>query len=108
MFPRASFGTLELIHAFIRKAAHVAEYFILGFLLNRALRGEDRTWKWEWAIWAAVIAAGYASLDEFHQVFVPSRTASPSDATLDTLGASGAQVALWLAGKRREFKRDDS
>ena len=108
IFPRASLETLELMHAFVRKCAHFAEYFVLGFLLNRALQGEDREWKWKWAIWAIVIAAGYASLDEFHQVFVPSRTASPWDATLDTVGASAAQVALWLTGKRQEFKRGDS
>jgi VanZ family protein len=60
------------------------------------LRGEDRGWKLRWAIWAVVIAAGYASFDEFHQSLVPSRTASPWDALLDTLGASAAQVSLWL------------
>ena len=108
IFPRASFETLVLMHAFIRKSAHFTEYFILGLLLNRALRSEDRAWKLKWAIWAIVIAAGYASLDEFHQVFVPSRTASPWDATLDALGACAAQVAVWLTGKRQEFKRGDS
>ena len=101
IFPQASFETLELLHAIIRKCAHLTEYFILGFLLNRALRVGDRAWKWKWAVWAIVIAAGYASLDEFHQVFVPSRTASPWDATLDTVGASVAQLAVWLAAKRR-------
>jgi len=45
---------------------------------------------------AVIIAAGYASLDEFHQSFVASRTASPWDALLDTTGAAAAQVVLWL------------
>jgi VanZ family protein len=96
LIPRASAETLELMHAAIRKSAHVTEYFIFSIFLTRGLRGEDRAWRLKWAVWAVVIAAGYASFDEFHQVFVPSRTASPWDALLDTLGASAAQVFLWL------------
>jgi VanZ family protein len=96
IFPRATAETLERMHAVIRKSAHVTEYFIFSIFLLRGLRGKDRGWKLRWAIWAVVIAAGYAGLDEFHQSFVPSRTASPWDALLDTVGASTAQVFLWL------------
>jgi VanZ family protein len=96
LIPRASAETLELLHVIIRKSAHLTEYFILSVLLTRGLRGQERGWRMRWAIWAVVLAAGYASLDEFHQSFVPSRTASPWDALLDTLGASAAQVYLWL------------
>ena len=96
-FPHAAPETLELMHAVIRKSAHLTEYFILSVLLMRSIRGQNRGWKLRWAIWVIVIAAGYASLDEFHQSFVPSRTASPWDALLDTVGASVAQVALWLS-----------
>lgn len=96
LFPHAGPGTLELMHTIVRKMAHLTEYFILGVLLLRGLRGQNRGWQPRWAIWAVIIAAGYASLDEFHQVFVPSRHASPWDALLDTVGASVAQVALWL------------
>jgi VanZ family protein len=96
LIPQASAETLELMHAIIRKSAHLTEYFIFSILLIRALRGQENGWKLRWAIWAVVIAAGYASFDEFHQSFVPSRTASPWDALLDTAGASVAQVVLWL------------
>jgi len=103
VFPHADPETLELLHAVIRKMAHLTEYFILGVLLHRALRGQERGWNLKWAIWAIVIAAAYASLDEFHQSFVPSRTASPWDALLDTVGASVAQIAvkLWNMKKTR-------
>ena len=84
------------MHLFIRKMAHFTEYFIFSMFLFHGVRGKDRGWKLRWAIWAVVIAAGYASLDEFHQVFVPSRHASPWDALLDTTGAAVAQVVLWL------------
>jgi VanZ family protein len=54
-----------------------------------------------------VIVLGYAALDEFHQVFVPSRHASPWDALLDTTGAAAAQVVLWLWYlPRRNVTRD--
>ena len=96
LFPHAGRETLELMHAFIRKSAHVTEYFVLSYFLMRALRGKNPGWKLQWAIWAVVIAAGYASLDEFHQSFVASRTASPWDALLDTAGASVGQVVFWL------------
>jgi len=101
LFPRAGAETLDLLHAVIRKSAHLTEYFILGVLLHRALRGNNRRWKLKWALWAIAIAAAYASLDEFHQVFVPSRTASPWDALLDTVGASAAQIVvrLWNVNK---------
>ena len=88
--------TLELMHAVIRKMAHLTEYFILSFFLMHGLRGKNREWKFRWAISAVVIAAGYASFDEFHQSFVTSRTASPWDALLDTVGASAGQACLWV------------
>ncbi len=96
LLPFASMATLELMHAVIRKSAHVTEYFIFSVLLFRAVRGDDRGWKLPWAIWAVAIAAGYAAFDEFHQLFVPGRHASPWDSLLDTAGATLAQVVLWI------------
>jgi VanZ family protein len=96
LFPHAGTETVELMHTFIRKMAHLTEYFILSVLLLRGLSGKDRGWQLRWAIWAVIIVAGYASLDEFHQVFVPSRHASPWDALIDMTGAAVAQVVLWF------------
>lgn len=96
LFPHAGAATIETLHGLIRKSAHFTEYFIFSMLLLRGTRGPEHGWKWRWAIWAIAIAAGYAALDEFHQSFVPSRTASPWDALLDTTGATAAQVFLWI------------
>jgi VanZ family protein len=96
LLPSANPETLERLHFFIRKLAHFSEYFVFSVLLMRALRGKDLGWQLRWAIWALVIAAGYSALDEFHQSFVPSRTASPWDSLLDTTGAATAQAVLWL------------
>jgi VanZ family protein len=59
----------------------------------RALRGEGLRGA---ALLAAAIAIGiaYAALDEVHQVFVPSRTASPHDVVVD---AAGVVVGALLA-----------
>jgi VanZ family protein len=54
-----------------RKAAHLTEYFILGALLFRALRGDAHGFRARWAVIAVVLAAGVASFDEWHQSFVP-------------------------------------
>lgn len=107
LFPHAGPETLDLMHAIIRKFAHLTEYFILSVLLLRGLRGKDRGWQLRWAIWTVMIAAGYASFDEFHQVFVPGRHASPWDALLDTTGAIVAQVVLWLWYMRQGEGADD-
>jgi VanZ family protein len=101
LFPRASADTLDLMHLIIRKMAHLTEYFIFSIFLFHGLRGKDRGWQLRWAIWAVVLAGGYAALDEFHQVFVPSRHASPWDALIDTTGAAAGQIALWLWHLRR-------
>jgi VanZ family protein len=96
LFPQASAETLDRLHFLIRKSAHFMEYFLFSFLLLRPIRGEQRGWRIRWAIAALAMAAAYSALDEFHQSFVPSRTASPWDSLLDTTGAATAQFLLWL------------
>src|ERR1700732_2558811 len=96
LLPQASAETLDRLHSLIRKSAHLTEYFVFSFLLLRAIRGKHRGWRIRWAISVLAIVAGYSALDEFHQSFVPSRTASPWDSLLDNSGAAGAQVLLWL------------
>lgn len=92
--PEPQFGEL---HYVIRKSAHVGEYGILGALLFRALRaGETLSWRAWWAAGAICIAAAVGSADEFHQIFVPSRTPSPWDVLIDTGGAALAQVIIRL------------
>ena len=102
LFPSASPEALELMHHYIRKSAHFTEYFIFSVILFRSLRDDEKGWRLRWAIWALAIAAGYSALDEFHQSFVPSRTASPWDSLLDTTGAAAAQVfaGLWSSVRK--------
>jgi len=100
LFPGAAESTLLALHDFLRKCAHVCEYFVFGVLLFRAFRTPGYGWQWRWAVLAILAAALYASSDEIHQIVVPSRGASIWDALLDTGGASVAQLATWILNRR--------
>jgi len=100
LLPHAPESALFMLHDFIRKCTHVGEYFIFGVLLFRAIRAPEQGWQWHWAFLAMLIAVLYASSDEIHQIFVPSRGASFFDALLDSGGAILAQLAAWIVNRR--------
>lgn len=86
----------EFVHHIIRKSAHFTEYFVFFLTLYRGIRGVRAGWHWSWAITAWFIAAVYSALDEIHQSFVASRTASALDSLLDSTGAFVAMIVLFL------------
>lgn len=96
IFRTASEAQIETYHFYIRKTAHFTEYFIFYLLLFRGARRQRKGWRWTWALVALSIAAGYSALDEIHQAFVVSRTASPWDSFLDSVGAFVAAIVLFL------------
>jgi len=86
--PSLSPRTFEVLHTILRKLAHVAEYFVLALLIDRGWRRGSRL-RPRWAPAAAfVVAALYSLTDEWHQSFVPSRTASLFDCGFDSVGAA--------------------
>jgi len=95
--PNASPEEIERVHFLVRKSAHLSEYAVLALLLLRAiklsLRPTARRWSWQRAAVALLIAATYAATDEWHQSFVPSRTADLNDVLIDS---SGALIGLML------------
>ena len=84
------------VHFFIRKCAHFAEYFVFCLLIYRGIRGPRKGWRWLWGLSAWFAAAAYSALDEIHQAFVASRTASAYDSLLDSAGAFIALIVLYL------------
>jgi VanZ family protein len=100
LFPHAPAKTLLAIHGYIRKAGHVTEYFVLSLLVLRGVRGKASGWRWTWGLATLAMVAGYAALDEVHQLFVPSRGASGADVLLDTAAGGLAQVAAWWRARR--------
>ena len=88
-------------HFFIRKGGHVFGYGLLSILLFRAWRETlpvigDPKWTLRWSSIAVLGTALVASLDEWHQSFLPSRTGRWQDVVLDTCAGIGAQLLLWL------------
>ena len=102
LFPHMSEAHVELIHHLCRKCAHLTEYAVLACFLWRAVRkpvrNDSRPWSWREAAIAVLIVFAYASTDEFHQRFVPTRTPLVSDVFIDTSGAVIGMLVLWAIG----------
>jgi len=101
LFHDISRPMFALIHILIRKAAHLTVYAVLGLLWFRARRGPHSGWRARWALLALLVSMLVALADEFHQSFVPSRTGTPWDVLLDSLGALLAQAVLALRAQRK-------
>jgi VanZ family protein len=94
LFPDMPSEDIEPVHGTIRKLGHLGEYFVLSALFLWALQNETgRKWKLRQAVHTLVFVLLYAIGDEFHQSFVPSRTASSGDVIIDMLG--GICAILW-------------
>jgi VanZ family protein len=101
LYPTISPFTILRVQFFVRKLAHVSEYAVLAVLLYRAV--VHTTLKGRRALSAAlvlVLCAAYAASDEFHQSFVPSRTASVRDVMIDICGAILALILYWSIATR--------
>lgn len=91
----------EVWHFFIRKGGHVVGYAILSILAFRAWRETfpalgNPPWTARWASIAVLMTAFVASLDEWHQSFIPSRTGRWQDVVLDSCAGIAAQLLLLL------------
>jgi VanZ family protein len=102
----------EVWHFYIRKTGHVIGYATLSILLFRAWRASlpamsSAKWTPRWSIIAVLGTALVATLDEWHQSFIPSRTGRWEDVVLDTLAGIAAQglVFVWYGRKKDNFAR---
>ena len=103
LLPHADEATLRAIHFAIRKAGHFTEYAVLSLLAARAFKTSAHELirrSWFWLSLALII--GYSLSDEFHQSFIPSRTASIYDSMIDSCGGLAALTVIWLLQTRRE------
>ena len=92
LFRRAAPGDIAVLHGLVRKGGHLTEYAVLGALWFRAFRRGERLAPGAAAWSALTLSVAWAGLDEWHQSFVPARTASAGDVALD--GASAALALL--------------
>ena len=103
-FGHISDGAWGLFHHYVRKTGHFIGYGAVGFTFLRAwlhtlVRRGPRAllpWRLEASVLAIFSTAIVASGDEFHQTFIPSRTGSPVDVLLDTVGATALCLLVWL------------
>ena len=96
--PNITPETVAQIHFAIRKLGHVSEYAVLASLLLRAVYRGTRL-RWDSSVillfvWFA--ATLFAGTDEFHQSFIPSRTAAFGDVMIDSAGAVLGTLLAWL------------
>jgi VanZ family protein len=111
---RLDWAHFETWHFYIRKTGHVIGYAILSILLFRAWRAtlpamSYAKWTPRWANIAMIGTAIVATLDEWHQSFIPSRTGRWQDVVLDTSAGIAAQILVfwWMkSGQKKNFNRD--
>lgn len=97
-WPQAHPEAIHAIHIITRKIAHFLEYGILSILWYRALESGNRY------RWAALFSLLYASLDEYRQSFLPSRTGSIEDAGIDFIGVLAARYLIAVQPSRPRRK----
>ena len=106
LFPHASDATLRTLHFLLRKAGHFSEYAILALLAARAfLTSTSELFRQRWFWISLLLVIAYSLSDEFHQSFVPSRTASIYDCMIDSVGGLTALV-LMASRKHKRHGQD--
>lgn len=102
-FPHITSQSINTVHLLVRKAAHFTEYAILALLAVRAFSTSSHGWlRNRWFVAALGVITLYALSDEYHQSFVPSRTASIYDSLVDIAGGLTVLlvIALWKSARR--------
>ncbi len=101
-FPHLTDEGIANIHFLLRKCGHFSEYAVLGWLAFKAFAGSSHARLRQHSYLAALsLICLYAILDEYHQSFVASRTASIYDSLLDMAGGITALVVVALWQRRR-------
>lgn len=101
LFPFLSPSQLVFWHGVCRKAGHITEYAILGFLAWRSFN----IYPWSGLkskLFAAAFVLAVALTDELHQLYVPSRTGSLVDVGYDFIGC--LIVLMLLPGSKNESR----
>jgi VanZ family protein len=101
LFPNTTEAGLATIHFMTRKAAHFSEYALLAFFARRAFVASAHEFmRRYWFQLGFLLVVIYALLDEFHQSFVPSRTASIYDSAIDIAGGLTVLLLFKFFGRR--------
>jgi VanZ family protein len=103
LFPNITDEGIAVFHFLLRKCGHFSEYAILGLLATHAfIASSHARLRRHWFIAALILVCIYALADEYHQSFVPTRTASIYDSLIDMFGGVTALVSVVVWRQRRE------
>lgn len=85
----------------LRKLGHFVGYFVLSWFQFAAWRAtifvpNAGNWALRWARISFLMTVMVATLDEWHQSLIPSRTGRFHDVVLDSSAALVAQLLIWL------------
>ncbi len=87
------------------KVIHIMVYAVLCFLLNRAFSFTFKNSVKRYVpIIAIFISIVYAISDEFHQSFVPGRSAEVYDVFADGMGAVISQIILYIKDLKGDLR----
>ena len=104
--PDISAASIARAQFFVRKAGHLIEYAMLAILFWRGLRGGS-AWTAKLSILFVItllVCAAFAAGDEFHQLFVPTRTSSVRDVMIDIVGAFIGLTICVAVARRKVLK----
>ena len=103
LFPNISEARIAFVHFLTRKTAHFTEFAVLGLLSARAFSVSSQYMlRRMWFFAGVLLVVVWALLDEFHQSFVPSRTASLYDSLIDIAGGLTALISYrYVRGRLR-------
>jgi VanZ family protein len=88
LFGVIDFHKFNVFHHYLRKTGHVIGYGMLSLLLLRgwwATFGRTRALLWRTSLLSWLGTVFVASMDEWHQSYIPSRTGTWKDAVLDSV-----------------------
>ena len=84
------------------KVVHFSIYGLFALFLNRDF--SQVTSRWRAAFIAIALAVGFGAADEWHQAFIPGRSADPADWRADSIGAAGGAILFALYSRVRTPK----
>jgi len=99
------FGERGRWFGFLTNLGHAPLFATLGFLVAASCARRDSSngpvFGWRRAAVAVTISQAYACFDEWHQSWVPGRSADPRDLVTDLMGVfAGVWVVHGVAGQR--------
>jgi VanZ family protein len=99
------------LHVFVRKNAHMFNYFILSLLAYRVFSMRGGLAVNKRLFWAWFLATAFAAADEFYQTFIPGRTGKVSDIVIDNIGVllGLLLISLITMGKRaKKYQQNEA